>query len=339
MKTCVKCVLPENFPGVQLDADGKCSYCKFHEQHAEELNDFPRLEQRFQRIVEEAKATARTNGSRWDCLVGFSGGKDSTYVIHRLKHEYGMRVLAFTFDNGFLTDYGDRNTAIALDRLDVEHVVLSPSTEFLRDNYALTVKMMRNFCVVCFHYVHYFSFLTAAEKRIPLVVNGRSRGQVMQIANSREMLEPFEQPMSLREFEFLMRKTMNPQLLAQMEQAKLIDYLDDVRIRTASYFMYHPYSEESVIRFLEQNIPGWERPKKVGGHPDCWAHPVAERFHVEAKQYPIATGELAVKVREGAMTREAALAALAEDRVDYATVAPDLMARFNDRITPRARKA
>ena len=59
---------------------------------------------------------------KYDCLVGFSGGKDSSYVIYRLRSHYNARVLAFTWDNGFLTDYARDNINRLVKEFDLELV-------------------------------------------------------------------------------------------------------------------------------------------------------------------------------------------------------------------------
>ena len=124
MKYCKKCGLPENYQGITLDENGICNFCDFYEKEKDTLKDYKALEAFFQSRVDAAKAQAEALGSRYDCLVGFSGGKDSTYIIYQMKHCYHMRVLAFTLDNGFSTEYGRKNIENALDKLDMIHIQL-----------------------------------------------------------------------------------------------------------------------------------------------------------------------------------------------------------------------
>ena len=100
MKHCKICGLGEDYTNIRFNDDGVCNYCEFYEAHKDMLEDTEQLEQAFRQKMEHAKAKARAAGADYDCLVGFSGGKDSTYIIYQLKETYGMRVLAFT---GFLT--------------------------------------------------------------------------------------------------------------------------------------------------------------------------------------------------------------------------------------------
>ena len=69
MKICNNCILPETFPGIRFDENGVCNFCR------------------------EFKG----KGS-YDCLMAYSGGKDSTYTLWILKKKYDLRILALTFD-------------------------------------------------------------------------------------------------------------------------------------------------------------------------------------------------------------------------------------------------
>ena len=110
-----------------------------------------------------------------------------------------------------------------------------------------------------------------------------------------------------------------------------MDYLEDVEVTSLSYFAYHDVTEEETMAFLEKAI-GWVRPESKVPHADCWAHQIAENLSLVKRGYPIRTGELAVLVRSGELTKEEASAMLEEDRKQYASVDPELKDRFYQRI-------
>ena len=72
---------------------------------------------------------------QYDCLVPLSGGKDSVYLIHKLKIEYGLRVLAHTTDID-IGEVASANIRRAVDKLDVEQLVYRPSMAFYRQLFA-----------------------------------------------------------------------------------------------------------------------------------------------------------------------------------------------------------
>lgn len=329
MKICKKCGLDETYTNIRFNEAGVCNYCEFYEANKAELEDKDALEQSFLEKMEAGKKKARENGAKYDCLVGFSGGKDSTYIIYQLKHRYGMRVLAFTFDNGFSTEYGKNNIANALKKLDVDHITFSMKDDILRKQYTACVKLMHNFCSVCFHYMHYYSYMFAGQNKIPLIINGRTKGQILQCADSTKGIEPFESSHCLIDFEYQMFRGLEK----RSDKTGRMDYLKDVEAEAVSYFAYHDVSEEETMSFLEENI-GWVRPKGVSGHADCFAHAMAEKMSIEKRGFPIRTGELAVAVRRGELTIEEAKEICDKDRENFTEISSELEEQFYQRINP-----
>ena len=74
-----------------------CERCRIIERHRDVVCKIGKQEN----ILVERLRSVRGQ-HKYDCVVGLSGGKDSSYIIHRLKNHYGANVLAFTCDNGFL---------------------------------------------------------------------------------------------------------------------------------------------------------------------------------------------------------------------------------------------
>ncbi len=133
----------------------------------------------------------------YDALVLFSGGKDSTYMIHRLRTEFPrLRMLAFTIHNGFMSPVAERNVQELIERLDIDHV-------FVRPRKAFHVKLFR-YCITHLNADGGYGTVDfsdgefmldtarrlAAEKDIPLILCGYSRYQVQNGLR----LDDFESP-------------------------------------------------------------------------------------------------------------------------------------------------
>ena len=330
MEYCKKCGLPSTYRGIRIGENGVCNFCDFYDAHSKRLRDHAGLEAFFAERAEAAKEEAKRRGSKFDCVAGLSGGKDSTYVIYQLKHKYGLRVLAFTLDNGFSTPFGVNNVKNALDRLGVEHVRITPDDEILRKFYEKSLQLLKNFCGVCFHLMHYYSYLLASQYDIPLIVNGRTRSQILQSAAAEKGIEPFEISHSLKEFEY----QMFGRLVDKLDGYSCIDLLHGVEAEELSYFMYHKVSDEEVLETLERET-GWVRPQSNIPHADCWAHPMAEHLSIRKFGYPVRTGEMGVLVREGEVTKEEAAAILEKDMSKYSQVDSEMRERFEERTRQR----
>ncbi len=122
-KYCARCVLDATVPGVRFDAAGVCNYC--HMQDALE-RQFPIGEEGRKILMGMAERIRREGKGRpYDCVVGVSGGRDTSYCLHYVKHEMGLRPLAVHFDNGWDSDVAKTNLARLCDALDVElHTVI-----------------------------------------------------------------------------------------------------------------------------------------------------------------------------------------------------------------------
>ncbi|MBA3604312.1 MAG: glucosamine 6-phosphate synthetase, partial [Parachlamydiaceae bacterium] len=122
---CSKCILPETFPFIHLDSLGICNYCHNHRPKAQ-IHSFDKLKE----LVEPYR---KKNGQA-DCIVPFSGGRDSTYSLHIVKKELNLNPIAFTYDWGMVTDLARRNIARACGKLGVENIVVSADIKWKRAN-------------------------------------------------------------------------------------------------------------------------------------------------------------------------------------------------------------
>ena len=91
MKKCKRCLLPETAPGADLDSSGVCQYCRTYKPADRQI--FESLQKDREADLERCIADGRGQGE-YDCLLCLSGGKDSVYLLYKLKKEYGLRVLA-----------------------------------------------------------------------------------------------------------------------------------------------------------------------------------------------------------------------------------------------------
>jgi hypothetical protein len=166
-------------PGSDIDAAGLCAYCRAY-GHADRSGE-ERLRQERERDLEAALNACRGAGP-YDCLVNLSGGKDSCYLLFKLKEEYGLKVLAFTTDMN-VPDVAWDNIKRTIGTLGVDHIVHRPSKEFYRKLYRHLLQQqeargaVRTVCYVCAPLFEGYALALAAEKQIPLVVAGYSPGQ------------------------------------------------------------------------------------------------------------------------------------------------------------------
>ncbi len=82
----------------------------------------------------------RNKNGKTDCIVPFSGGRDSTFVLHIVKKELGLNPIAFTYDWGMVTDLARRNIARVCGKLGVENIIVSADIHWKRQNITKNLK-------------------------------------------------------------------------------------------------------------------------------------------------------------------------------------------------------
>ena len=125
LKRCSNCILPETFPFIDFDSKGICNYCRNYKPKPK-----PKNLDELRKLVAPYQSTS----GKQDCIVPFSGGRDSTFVLHLVKKELGLNPIAFTYDWGMVTDLARRNIARVCGKLGVENVVVAADIHWKRQN-------------------------------------------------------------------------------------------------------------------------------------------------------------------------------------------------------------
>jgi len=118
LKVCSRCVSDKTVPGISFDTNGVCNYCHIHDKLEKEFPTGQEGQKKFLEIVEKIKKDGRHN-KKYDCVVGVSGGCDSSYLIYKVK-EAGLRPLAVHFDNTWNTEVATQNIQRVLKRLNID---------------------------------------------------------------------------------------------------------------------------------------------------------------------------------------------------------------------------
>jgi tRNA(Ile)-lysidine synthase TilS/MesJ len=132
-QTCIRCVNDKTVKKIKFNKDGLCSHCTCYDRYKSKLKDYNALENLFlQKITKEGDYD-------YDVALGFSGGKDSTFVLYKLVKDYKLKVKAFTVDNGFLSSEAKEKIMRTVNELSVDHEFVKCDLEILRKTYKYTV--------------------------------------------------------------------------------------------------------------------------------------------------------------------------------------------------------
>ncbi len=165
-RRCTRCILPESYPRIDFDGEGVCRVCREFDAKYAGVDRSAR-EASLERLLDRYRGRGR---GKYDCLVPVSGGKDSTYTLWLMKNRYGMKPLAFNFDNGFSTPEAQFSVKRSVSKLGVDLYTYSPSTELLNRVYRRALELTGEFCSACVVLIPTAIFRAADIHGIRLVV-------------------------------------------------------------------------------------------------------------------------------------------------------------------------
>ena len=130
LKICSRCIYDERVPAIHFDDEGVCSYCRQMESLVEQYGTGqPKGEMLFAAILDDIRRAGQ--GKPYDCIVGVSGGTDSSYLVYLAK-EWGLRPLAVHYDNTWNSAIATMNIHKVMSSLDVDlytHVVANKEAD------------------------------------------------------------------------------------------------------------------------------------------------------------------------------------------------------------------
>jgi len=272
VRLCNNCILPETFPGIIFDSDGVCNFCRKSEGKNSKLSQDKKLyEQKFIDLLDNLAISSRHTAPisdyySYDVLMAYSGGKDSTYTMSLLKRKYNLRVLAVSFDNGFISDTAITNIKKVTDSLGIDHILFKPKWEILkkvfsvakeRDLYSKkSLERASTMCTSCIGLVKSVCMKMAIEQNIPLLGYGWSPGQAP-IQSAIMKTNPALSRMAQQSILGPLRELAGADIEAYFLQEK--HYTDAERFP----YNVHPmawefYSEEMILDEIKQY--GWTAP-------------------------------------------------------------------------------
>ena len=320
-RTCVRCVLSDDIPGVIINSAGVCALCEeFARQPSVPVPTGEAGEARFL-----SKLAPRGRGSDYDCLCLYSGGKDSTFMLYVLAARLKLRVLALTLDNWFISPQTFANMRTTLQRLEtVDHILLKPSWRLVQKSFQAGFAfepgtpmgekafLVGHACLSCFGLITATAGRLAIEKRIRNVIAGTTPGQMRQKSLKDLNARYTSATAAFRGITLPLMRALgqNDPELKQLFRVRWRELLRVPRLNMVSFYEHVRYDERDVLQTVEREL-GWVRPRDTDScSTNCQLNALG--IYVHRKKYGVSPYAipLAHDVRTGLMTREDALSAL-----------------------------
>ena len=323
MTICSRCVLPDTFPGISFDEEGVCNYCR-------NIPVPDRAEKKAHQEKFESFLKDRRSNNSFDVLLAYSGGKDSTYTLYLLAKRYNLKVLAFVFDNGFISRQAMENIRHMTDDLGAACMVFRPPFHLMKRAFGLaaghdiyspkTLDRASSICTTCIGMVKAMVLKTALSYRIPMVAFGWSPGQAP-ISSSIMQTNPRLQKFSDRSVRdpliSLAGDELRPFFLSEEDHA-----VDPSRWPVNIHpLAFMDYDEDLIVEKI--TAYGWVKPIDTDPNStNCLLNALANYLHRRRFRYHPYAWEIAGIVRSGSMNREYGIAKVSQeedrDMVRYA---------------------
>lgn len=166
LKRCSRCLLLETHETIVFDENGVCNVCRQIE-YKEKKIDWKKRKKDFTGLINQYK-----NKYPYDCIVPFSGGKDSTWTLYYLVKKCGLKPLVVQFDHGFMRPNVLANNVRTLKKLGVDFISFRPNWQIVKKLMLESLKRKGDFCWHCHAGIFSYPMQIAVKFNVPLVIWG-----------------------------------------------------------------------------------------------------------------------------------------------------------------------
>ena len=314
LKTCTKCWLPETQDSIHFDEKGVCNVCNQIKVKKETI-DWKERNRMLHKLCNRFRGK-----QKYDCVVPFSGGKDSTYTLWYIVKKLDMKPLVVSFDHGFYRPLHLENRERTLKQLHCDFVSFKASWKIVRELMLESMRRKGDFCWHCHCGVYAGAMKIAVEKKIPLVFWGQPDSEYGSYGYSYEEIQEVNE----RQFNRFINLGITAEDMIGMlpEWVKLRDLdmfrypsLEEINkvgmisVHLGSFIPWDPRAMGQVIR----DELGWKW-NRVEGIPDDYGWEKVECMFTGIRDYMKyikrgfgrTTHLVSIDIREGRINREEA---------------------------------
>ncbi len=280
-QVCTHCVMDTTDSKIVFDENGVCDHCLDFEQnvkpnwHTDERGD-AELKKIIAKIKEDGK------GRDFDCIIGMSGGADSSYLLHVAVKEYGLRPLVFHVDGGWNSQIAVNNINVMIEKLGLDLYTEVINWEEMKDFQLAYFKAgVANIDVPQDHAFVATLYNFAAKYKIKYILNGGNistecvRNPLEWIyygtdmAQIRDIRKQFgTNPMKTYPFSSVLRHKLYLRYIQKVQVVKPLNYFPYIKEQAmqvlADEYGWIPYPQKHFESRFTKFYEGYWLPKKFG---------------------------------------------------------------------------
>ena len=301
---CVQCGLPSNYPNVTFSSEGLCSICQDYQSYEEHVHAYFKDIDDLKKLFAENR---QEKSNQYDCIMLYSGGKDSTYALCRLVKDFSLRVLVFSFDNGYISEQAKQNIRNVCSSLNVDLVF--ETSQGMNDIFRESLSRFSNVCNGCFKTIYTMALNLALKYGVKMLVTGLSRGQLFETRLHELYTAKIFDPEEIDRFVIEARKEYH---ISKDEVSRFHDTLSFQRegffdeITFVDFYRYCDIKLDSMYDYIKSHV-SWVRPKDTGRSTNCLINDLGIFVHKKEKGYHNYALPYSWDVRVGHKTREQTL--------------------------------
>jgi len=298
---CTRCVMDSTAREIIFDENGVCNFCKYYDEvRTKDLYQDDIGKQKLEALIKQIKEKGKN--SDYDCLIGLSGGVDSSYVAYLVK-KFGLRALAIHLDNGWNTELAVANVEQLVKRLEIDlKTYVLDWKEFKDIQTSFLKSSISNIEIPTDHAIWAILIKTAGKMRIPYIIAGNN--VVTESIMPESWLYGSKDSKLIkaihRKFGKVKLKTY-----PSLTTFNYIDYLLVRGIRWVPILNYISFKKDEAKKFLMEEL-GW---RDYGGkHYESIFTRFFHTYYLPEKfGYDLRKSYLSAMICSGQMTREKAL--------------------------------
>ncbi len=306
-QVCTRCIMDDTVKGISFDENGVCTFCQIHDELEASFPMNDETPKKLQELVKKIKKDGKNK--KYDCVLGVSGGRDSTYTLYSAV-KLGLRPLAVHFDNGWNSDLAVQNIKNACKKLNVDLYTHVADWEEYKDLQRAFLSSSTPDAEVPTDWVIFsVLFREAAREGVKYIIHGHSFRT--------EGTTPLTWTYMDGKYVNYIHKKFGKLKIKSFPVMSMFDYLYYTfirRIRQIRMLYYLPYNEEEILDKLTKEV-GWQ--SYGGKHHESKYTGFFQSF-ILTRKFNIDKRKLhySALLRNGQMTREEALAKVQKDPYD-----------------------
>lgn len=314
LKLCTKCVTPETHETINFDENGVCSICR-NVAYKQEQIDWEAKRTEFRALVESHR-----NKGQYDCIIPFSGGKDSTWTLYRLMTEYKVRPLVVMFDHGFMRPGVSENALRAFRSLGVDVHRFTPNWKVVQRTMLEALKRKGDFCWHCHTGIFAYPMQVAVMTKTPLVIWGEPSAEYTSYYGYDEQEEVDEKRfnrfvnlgITAEDMQGMLGTGIDLRDLMPFQYPALRD-LRQLKARSVCLGSYEPWDVKMQFDVIQREL-GWQGDQVEGVPPgydyekiECFMQGVRDYIKYLKRGYSRVSHLTSIDIRNGRLDRATAL--------------------------------